>query len=95
MAHLQVRVDLMVEVKEQEPDVIDVLLPSSQKRKKEPDVSTANNWSSKQRLKKYLSDKEKKRKRSYEATKECQSNIKTGFYLLTLFAITNYHWHIC
>jgi hypothetical protein len=57
MAHSQVRIGLMVEVNEQEPGIIDVLLPSSQKRLKK--VSTANNCSYKQQQ--YLSDIEKKK----------------------------------
>jgi hypothetical protein len=74
MAHSQVHVDLMVEVKEQEPDIINVLLPSSQKQEKETYVLMANNqnWTS----------KEKERKRSNEATKESLLKMSTGFYLL-------------
>jgi hypothetical protein len=48
----------MVEVKEPEPDIIDVLLPSSQKLLK--NVLTANNGSSRCSKCQMLSDKEKK-----------------------------------
>jgi hypothetical protein len=71
MAQPQVRIGLMVKVNEPEPDIIDVLLPSLQKREK--DVLTADNCSSKQ----HLSDKEKKK----EEKKHQQKTGKNEYWI--------------
>jgi hypothetical protein len=76
---------MMFEVNEQEPDIMDVLLPLSQKRIKEPYVLTANNQnlSSKQHLKQYLSDKEEqRRKRGIEKCKASRSTMSVRIHLL-------------